>query len=319
MTIILQLKSARACAQKILNKIKSNFFVIGFLSIFWFLLRTGTKPSRVRYPCQKAAAANIYLWASIYILPMITYLKRKRNKIMVVLLVLLISIYIWSPFIFYNFKRVIAGPENISLKLEGHYANSSPSSNIYAVTNTTGHDNGLIELINLMGNNGLLFYKSNIIQKNQGPEGLISSDDVIIIKVNCQWDKRGGTNTDIVKGIIELIINHPDEFIGEIVVADNGQSIGSLDHIQNNAENKSQSVQDVVDMFSSSHNVSTYLWDDIYLNQTSEYAQGSMEDGYIVNSTRSQTTGILVSYPKFKTKFGTFISFKEGIWDPNTG
>ncbi len=43
-----------------------------------------------------------------------------------------------------------------------------------------------------------------------------------------------------------------------------------------------------------------------------------MDDGYIVNQTANPTTGIKVSYPKFKTKFGTYISFKKGVWNPET-
>jgi len=35
----------------------------------------------------------------------------------------------------------------------------------------------------------------------------------------------------------------------------------------------------------------------------------------IVDQTPSPVTGIKVSYPKFKTRFGTFISFKNGVWN----
>jgi hypothetical protein len=46
-----------------------------------------------------------------------------------------------------------------------------------------------------------------------------------------------------------------------------------------------------------------------------EYSEGDMDDGYIVSQTIDPTTRIKVSYPKFKTKFGTYVSFKMGIWD----
>ena len=42
--------------------------------------------------------------------------------------------------------------------------------------------------------------------------GLIAKDDVVIIKVNSQWDERGGTNTDLVKALIQAIVDHPDGF-----------------------------------------------------------------------------------------------------------
>ena len=44
-----------------------GFIIFGLLSTAWFLFRTGTKPSRANYPCQKIAASNslIFLsWAS---------------------------------------------------------------------------------------------------------------------------------------------------------------------------------------------------------------------------------------------------------------
>ena len=69
-----------------------------------------------------------------------------------------------------------------------------------------------------------------------------------------------------------MVADHPDGFIGEIVVADNGQAQsgsfgngGSLNWTNNNAKNHSQSAQDVVDMFSVSYNISTWLWDTITL------------------------------------------------------
>jgi hypothetical protein len=54
--------------------------------------------------------------------------------------------------------------------------------------------------------------------------GLIAKDDFVIIKVNCHWNERGGTNTDLVKALIQVIVDHPDGFTGEIIVADNGQA-----------------------------------------------------------------------------------------------
>ena len=213
----------------------------------------------------------------------------------------------------------------MGLTLEGHPAKAEPSSDIFVVNGTTGYDGGFGKLTDLMGEQDLLFYKSDVKGKKQGPDGLIAKDDVVIIKVNSQWDERGGTNTDLLKAIIEAIIDHPDGFIGEIVVADNGQaqfgafgSGGSLDWENSNAEDRSQSVQKVVDMFSGSCKVSTYLWDEISLKSVGEYSEGDMEDGYIVNQAANPVTGIKVSYPKFKTKFGTYISFKMGAWNRET-
>jgi parallel beta-helix repeat protein len=158
-----------------------------------------------------------------------------------------------------------------------------------------------------MENSGLFFYNTSV-QLN----GLIGKNDVVIIKVNCQWPERGGTNTDLVKSIITKIVNHPEGFTGEVVVADSGQGRGSLDWANSNAFNISQSMQDVVEDFGS-HKVSTFLWDTIRTT-TSEYENGNFEDGYIVNRTVDPTVDLCLSYPKFKTQYNTCISFKNGIW-----
>ena len=215
--------------------------------------------------------------------------------------------------------------EGLALLFEERVAKEAPSSNIFVVNGTSDLDSGFAALANLMGRLGSPFHHLSSKIGEQASNGLIARDDVVIIKVNSQWDQRGGTNTDLLKAIIETILNHPEGFIGEIIVADNGQgqyggqgSGGSLDWRENNAEDHSQSVQRVVDSYSESKNVSTYLWDKITLTNVREYSEGDMTDGYIVAQSMNPTTGIKVSYPKFKSKFGRYISFKMGIWDPET-
>ena len=144
---------------------------------------------------------------------------------------------------------------------------------------------------------------------------------MVIIKVNSQWDERGGTNTDLVKTLIQAIIDHPQGFTGEVVIADNGQaqygstgSGGSLSYARNNAEDTSQSMQKVADSFSG-YKVSTYLWDTITARRVNEYADLDLQDGYVVEGSPSPETGLVVTYPKFKTKYGTNVSFKLGVWN----
>lgn len=214
----------------------------------------------------------------------------------------------------------VSTPESVVLLLEGSVAKVKPSSDIFVV-NGTSAQNGFGALMSLMTTFGSPLYNLSMKNTDQSSEGLIHRDDVIIIKVNSQWDQRGGTNTDLLKEIIQVILGHPDGFIGEIIVADNGQtqfgaqrSGGSLDWKENNAEDPSLSVQRVVDSYSKSK-VTTYLWDNITLTSVKEYSEGDMDDGYIVSQTSDPTTMIKVSYPKFKTKFGTYVSFKMGIWN----
>ncbi len=210
----------------------------------------------------------------------------------------------------------------VELKIGEIRAKRRPSSNIFIARGKTGRGDYFKALLGLMGEHGLPFYKSARRGRVQGPEGLIAVDDVIIVKVNSQWDERGGTNTDLVKAIVEAVLEHHDGFAGEVVVTDNGQAQygahghgGSLDYERNNAEDTGQSIQDVVDALSDAHKVSTYLWDRITTRAVGEYSEGDTEDGYIVEEVESPLTGIRVSYPKFTTEHGTHISFKKGVWN----
>jgi hypothetical protein len=290
--------------QKWLNK---HPLLLGVLSIIWLALRTGTKPSRINYPCQKAALANsIALLAAFPILTAAYYkakrLVEKKQTIPIIMVILLagsLALLTWRP-----------EQKPLVLDLHSKQASGTPFSEVFVANGT------IRELVNLMGSKGLFFFKSLHEDANSGPNGLFGRDDVILIKINCQWPERGGTNTDLLKDLIDLILSHPDGFTGEIVVADNGQGRGSLDWTLSNAADHSQSVEEVVALYSDKHNVSTYLWDRIASTVVKEYDQGDYRDGYIVYPQRDTATGVNVSYPKFKTARGTYISFKRGVWDP---
>lgn len=314
--------------KKLLQKIFHCYFLFGLLNLAWLIARTGTKPTRAVYPCQQVAAANAGSWLALFLIPFFlgwTGSKPKKHsrpkKIfwglgMVLLLVLAI-------FTFKILTNSDSASKNILSDKEQEKMQSLPGvfSDVFVVEDTDGADNGFKRLINLMQEQGLSFYKRDEQNGKNGTDGLVARDDVIIVKVNSQWDQRGGSNTDLIKSIIEAIVEHPDGFTGEIVVADNGQAQfgakrrgGSLDWDKNNARDRSQSMQKIVHMFSGSFRVSTYLWDTITRNRVKEYSEGDLEDGYILNSTPSPRTKIQISYPKFKTEFGTYISFKKGIW-----
>lgn len=203
--------------------------------------------------------------------------------------------------------------QEVRLSFESKRATGLPASDIYVVSGRNAAH--IPKLINLMSSNDLFFYQSDTEGENKSVNGLIAQNDVVLLKMNSQWAARGGTNTDILMEVIQAIIDHPDSFFGEIIIADNGQGRGNLNFRSSNAENTSQSTQDVVDIFSSTYNVSTYNWQNIRGNSVNEYSDGDMSDGYFVYDTPDPETGIYISYPKFETEFGTRISFKYGIWN----
>ena len=310
--------------KRLIDRFRKSFFLYGLACLVWYLIRTGTKPSRASYPCQKAAAANANLWAITYVFPLLSVdtwkeqLKRRWRPLTVIMVAVALSAGYMS---IRDDGLGEMSPDTLSLNPVT--ATMTPQSDIYAVTGTDGSDGGVQSLIELMAEHGQPFYRSAEEDDLKGPAGLIDAADVVLIKVNSQWDERGGTNTDLVKALIEALIAHPDGFRGEIVVADNGQdqyggagSGGSLDWGRSNALDRGQSIQDVVDAFSGSHRVSTYLWDEITGNVVQEFAEGDPEDGYVVATKVINSTGTLVSYPKFTTPYGTQISFKYGVYVP---
>lgn len=303
--------------------VQENLLLVGFISLIWYLLRTGSKPSRAVYPCQRAASMNAQLWLASYWLPITAVFQRRKRVIaipVVILLAVTLLVAVSHP------SNVVAQEQLISIPLTSHVASSYPASDLFVVNGTDGLDGGFMDLLHLMGAQDVRFYQSAVSGATFGPDGLFGREDVILIKVNSQWNQRGGTNTDLLYAVIVALAAHPEGFTGEIVVADNGQdqygsagSGGSLDWAENNAANHSQSVQDVVDALTSTCKVSTYLWDDITLQHVDEYHEGDLMDGYVVNTTVNAATGLMVSYPKFRTTYGTFISFKNGVWDQESG
>ena len=185
------------------------------------------------------------------------------------------------------------------------------TSQIYVKNETDGTDDGFQTLLGMMEENGESFYKTA-----DSPTGMIENSDVVILFYNGQWDERGGTNTDLINAVVEAIASHPDEFNGEIIIADSGQGDGSLDHAKANSANRDQSILDVINKQKDlGVRVTGYLWDDIMDIEVEEFDQGDDEDGYIVEPGVSETTKLTISYPKFTTEYGTKISVKKGVWD----
>jgi hypothetical protein len=268
------------------------------------------------------ASANAQLWLATSWIPIATMVRRGKRAVAVVvpvLVLLAMTLLVATS----HPPRVVAQETVLGLPLTGRSATSFPASDLFVVNGTTGRDGGMTDLLHLMGTQGVRFYQAATSGVTAGPDGLFGKADVVLIKVNGQWDQRGGTNTDLLFAVVAAVAAHPEGFTGEIVVADNGQaqygsagSGGSLDWTDNNAANPAQSVQDVVDALASACNVSTYRWDDITLQRVDEYHEGDLGDGYVVNATAHATTGVMVSYPKFRTAHGTYVSFKRGVWDP---
>ena len=195
-------------------------------------------------------------------------------------------------------------------------------SDIYRVTDCpipTGegdYHEGLDALLGLMSDNGLKLYRTHRVSDIGGVDGCIDKEDVVLIKVNAQWKCRGCTNSDVIRGLIQRILEHPDGFDGEIVIFENGQNSGSLDcdimhsrsypeGVHANAEDESHSFAYLVNTIFDDERTSMYLLDPI--RETFISSDDHLTDGY-----RKLTN---VSYPCFTTAKGNRVELKEGVWD----
>ncbi len=299
--------------------------LIAMISVFWIALRSLRKPSRFNYPCQQTALFNIQIFSAT-VLAMIPSAASIRAAVgsakpaLVMGILVLGSSFIVSdgfttnPFIISEVRQSLAP---VPLTLEEHPAASPDASDVFLIQDAVGEggdmNSTVRELLQMMEAEGIKFYKTS-----GTPNGLVGNNDVIVLKVNAQWSERGGTSTDLVKSVIYAILNHPDGFTGEVVIADNGQGLGNLDFHSANSFYHNQSNQDVADSFDTLK-VSTFLWDDLRPYEVADYDQDDFTDGYVRNTTWNDRTSIFTSYAKFQTAHGSYISMKNGVWENGTG
>lgn len=299
-----------------------NSVLSGIFALLWLILRSGNKPSRFAYPCQQAAFGTA---TAAFGVPLVATILSARRSLMTAYatktgrLVTACGLVVTLTFGAWAFSRPPAGfnrgprlEPSGSYRAEVFVRNRCPQ-------NPIGQNfPGLDDLITWMGVHGEKFYQSDTTENFvAGPEGLIAIDDTVVIKINYQWPDRGGTNTDVLNGLIRRIVDHPDGFDGEVVVCENSQfnSINNFDRANNNAQNHALSPHDVVVEYQDQgYTVSHYDWTVRRNTQVQEYSTGNMTDGYVVGPYNGTLHG-RVTYPKFQSSYGTYISIKYGLWD----
>jgi hypothetical protein len=331
------------------------FWGIGLGSLAWLALRSGTKPRRLAYPCQRAALANSvgflgYLASVLGLGHFYHRLKRKATLsratffgLALTLVALLtasnlpvtpvfadLDLPAWTSPTAISDVFAVSGVPVPECSLDGGTLPATPPCNIAAYAL---HDAGVDSLITEMETQGTYFY-----QTTAHPDGIVGANDVVVIKINNQWAYNGTpqgrlcTNNDTLKGVIWRILQHPDTFSGEIVVAENTQGVvWDWDATPANAQDPNQSYQDVILTFQGlGYPVSLYRWDDLNSNlisggdvngagyPTGEYASGDASDAYILlEDTEGAATNEL-SYPKFQTTDGISVSMRYGVWNGAT-
>jgi hypothetical protein len=169
-------------------------------------------------------------------------------------------------------------------------------------------------LLDLLAKRGLMFYRSARLADLAGPLGLIARDDVVLVKVNAQWKYRGCTNSDLVRGLIQRILDHPDGFRGEVVIVENGQGRGSLNcdtwsgydnpDVHANANDERHSFLYLIQRIFKSRKVGGVLLDGMRERFIS--AKDHVTDGFRLLGD--------VSYPCFITPGGRRVELARGVW-----
>jgi len=208
-------------------------------------------------------------------------------------------------------------------------------SQVFRVDNCPVHDGqlrhvGVDALLHLLSANGTKFYKTAASGDLNGPNGLIAADDVVILKVNAQWKCRGGTNTDMLRGLIQRILQHPDGFKGEVVIFENGQNRpASFDGLHNDVYKTEYRPfpeldgQVLVNAEEESLLTIDYLVGTVFAGKpVSSFLMDPYADTWIADDDH-QTNGYrrigekgtpCVSYPCFTTAGGNRIELKPGRW-----
>jgi len=299
----------------------ANSIISGVCALAWLILRSGTKPSRFAYPCQQAAFSAATLAFGVPVVTSILSARRRlvsalntRSGLAMVGLGLVGGVGMWA----YSGRSV--GYDGPIMTTGADYR-----ARVFHVSDCP-HDPigdrfvGLDNLLTLMGREGTKLYQSTTESLLSGPDGIIAADDVVVIKINYQWAERGGTNTDLLRGLILRLLDHPDGFTGEVVVCENTQfaSGNDFNRASNNSEDTLLSPREVVTAFQlAGEPVSLHDWTAHRSVQVAEYSDGNMADGYVLYAYDNRLAG-RISYPKFRSDAGTYISMRDGIWDTTT-
>jgi len=163
---------------------------------------------------------------------------------------------------------------------------------------------------------------SKVIELMGGIESFIGNDNIVIIKPNAQWQNAATTNTNNIKGLIELIFNRPGGFTGEIIIAENihfsdPRSKGGW---ATTARNGDYNLNELITFFNNQGfaNVTGYALQD--RNRGGKIVTGPAEgDGTVITDTvyTHPETGrrLAINYPIFTSEYsGTTIDMKNGAW-----
>lgn len=305
--------------EKLLKTRRCLYWLVGFCAFLWVLLRSGTNPKRLSYPCQQAASSVAVGWL-VAVMALLgggmLYRRIAKCAAGAALIVGLIWLIAAIPLLpgTRNEKTASLPVWEVDDPISTVFVMDSipPTAGSLAAGDASVPDEYLVDpaidtLLLMMEEKGVYLHKTG-----EHPSGVVGAGNVVIIKGNFQWTSRNTTSTDRIKGLIWRILQHPDGFSGEILICDNTQDIGTgIGENDNNSEDEEQSIPDVVGTFYAK-GYPVYYWDWSYMWDlvVDEYSDGDYADGYVYEMETK------ISYPKFRSPSGGYyISLRHGVWD----
>jgi hypothetical protein len=197
-----------------------------------------------------------------------------------------------------------------------------PLCTIYRSINGSPEDN-LRRVIDMMG----------------GVEKFVESDAVVLIKPNVQWWNQGAPNLSATRALVDLIMNRPGGFEGEVVVSENchrgstpwkSQSSGWVPPFERNSD-----VPDIRNMSELCAHLKRKYGSRFSTVHLVDVAAGGRRvfsprdgDGYAYcdgtgglplikcdnGATGGDSRSTIMTYPIFKTDTGTVVDFRNGVW-----
>jgi len=181
---------------------------------------------------------------------------------------------------------------------------------------------------------------TTVIELMGGIDKIIGEDDIVVIKPNVQWWNHGATNLSALKTFVDLIMNRPSGFHGEVVIAENCHhgnepwndgTTGWMKNFERNSDIKGiNNFNDLTNYLKKTYGnrFSTCHWIDVaygekrvfgpedgtgyvYCDGTGGVPMISLDNG----KTGEDFREVIMTYPIFKTDKGTIIDLKNGIWN----
>ncbi len=178
---------------------------------------------------------------------------------------------------------------------------------------------------------------AKVIELLGGIESLIGADDVVLLKPNVQWFNQGVPNLAAVAAFVELVMNRPGGFDGEVVIAENchrgnkpWQSAGwTRAYVRNCGLQRVRNFNDLcrhlkekyADRFTTRHLIDVDAGGRrvfspadgpgyVYCDGTGGVPLIAFDNGLSGEDRRE----VIMTYPIIQTDRGTIIDFKNGIW-----